>query len=300
MAELDFIYRPVSELNRGALFQGDVLEKTSAVAKSIGQEHRHYAETADYSHFIVLTQSCDLVRRQGRFKASCITIAVARPFGMVIDAYLDSHAKNLDGTGFIYFTGKTFENAKRLLERHLNNTEPGHFFLPATENSGLAEDLVVSLRLAIALDRKHYETLAQAKVAETADVFRAKLGWLKGDLYSRVATPDIDEQYPSDASKIKGKFYDRYISEGEKTKLSAPQAELLRQKIKQLKSTLQKDLDLAEIQKIVKSELSEDTGIIATNIAKALVKKGLITSADEGKVTRAIARESSFRSAVKS
>lgn len=36
----------------------------------------------------------------------------------------------------------------------------------------------------------HYEKCLKARIAQLREVFRAKLGWLAGDIYSRVATPD--------------------------------------------------------------------------------------------------------------
>ena len=53
--------------------------------------------------------------------------------------------------------------------------------------------LVAFLQLAISVKNEHYQALQQARVGQLKDVFAAKLGWLTGSQYSRVATTDIDE-----------------------------------------------------------------------------------------------------------
>ncbi|HYW85308.1 MAG TPA: hypothetical protein VFB30_18750 [Spirochaetia bacterium] len=46
-----------------ALNQGDVLEKAPEFVGLLRESHPHYADRAGYEYFMVLTQSCDLVRR---------------------------------------------------------------------------------------------------------------------------------------------------------------------------------------------------------------------------------------------
>jgi hypothetical protein len=53
---------------------------------------------------------------------------------------------------------------------------------------------VVLLRVSIALRREHYQMLQQCRCGRLGAEYAAKLGWLTGNLYSRVATPDWEEQ----------------------------------------------------------------------------------------------------------
>jgi len=68
-------------------------------------------------------------------------------------------------------------------------------------------DLCAFLLLSIALRAEHYGALLEAKIAQLDDIFAAKLGWLTGNLYSRVGTPDIEDSLKDDAPKYKESFY---------------------------------------------------------------------------------------------
>ena len=70
------------------LFQGDVLCRSNEIVKAIGQAHQYYADAPHYTHFVVITQSCDLVRRAGDFNAPYITISAAKPLRSVMNEYL--------------------------------------------------------------------------------------------------------------------------------------------------------------------------------------------------------------------
>ena len=188
---MDFIFKAPEKLDTATLAQGDVIARTPEVVERIKQAHQYYAEAPNYTHFVILTQSGYLVKRRNEFKAPYITLAAAKPFKKTIEDFFDEKAKFLEGADFKYHSNTVIGKAKQLLEHYLNNTEPEFFFLPASGNPRLPEDLVVFLRLSVALRKEHYDALAQAKIAEVADVFHAKLGWLTGNISSRVPKPDI-------------------------------------------------------------------------------------------------------------
>jgi hypothetical protein len=87
------------------------------------------------------------------------------------------------------------------LQRLYNNNEPGYFFL---ESSGttLPYDCCAFLNLSIAIKSDlHYKECLSAKILELDASFQAKLGWLVGQLFSRVGTEDwIKEQLTSKVS----------------------------------------------------------------------------------------------------
>jgi len=72
--------------NEGAdkekLKQGDVLRKTARLQEILEEVHPHY-NCEEYKYFQVLTQSCDLVRRDqdGSCNSRYITLAAVRTFG---------------------------------------------------------------------------------------------------------------------------------------------------------------------------------------------------------------------------
>ena len=79
----------------------------------------------------------------------------------------------------------------QLLERVYNNNEPEHFFLAEDASVGFFNPMVAYLKVSIALKSElHYQTCLNAKILELTDEFKAKLGWLVGQMYSRVGTPD--------------------------------------------------------------------------------------------------------------
>ena len=66
--------------DKKTLCQGDVLKKTDDLVAHLKKYHPYYADHPDYKYFMVLTQSCDLVRRKGKpCDSQYITLAAARP-----------------------------------------------------------------------------------------------------------------------------------------------------------------------------------------------------------------------------
>ena len=72
----------------------------------------------------------------------------------------------------------------------LNNNDKNFFFLKASIEDDLYEDSCAFLHLAITIKAEHYEKCLQSKRLELTDNFKSKLGWMVGNLYSRVGTED--------------------------------------------------------------------------------------------------------------
>jgi hypothetical protein len=103
------------------------------------------------------------------------------------------------------YTSESKEKARLLLQRLFNQNEQslGLFYLHDDADAGIAEPAVALLQVSIALrSREHYELIRNARVGRLAREFQSKLGWLVGNLFSRVATRD----WPSDelAKQISG------------------------------------------------------------------------------------------------
>src|SRR6266567_6106288 len=78
----------------GDLCQGDVLKKTDVIRAVLEQVHPHYLKD-DYTHFVVLTQTCDLVRREGgRCGSRYITLAAVRPLEVAVRRELLKYQKS--------------------------------------------------------------------------------------------------------------------------------------------------------------------------------------------------------------
>ncbi len=202
---LEFIFAEQDKFDPKNLQQGDVLKRNDELAGVLSQAHHYYATAPDYTHFMVLTQSCDLVLRRGKAKSRYVTLAAIRPLGLVVDELISKYS--YDGFSFpIPICDKKQEAfVKQVLERLLHNTMDGLFFIKKDSHPMINKDLCVFLPLSIALRIDHYQECLDSKIAQLNDIFQAKLGWLVGNQYSRVGTPDIEE-FESNPEEIKKEF----------------------------------------------------------------------------------------------
>ena len=194
-ATFDFIFESAEQLDRTQLRQGDLLRRTPALASALAEAHSYYAEAKDYSHFLILTQSCDLVRRKSKeCKSRYVTICAVRPLTLAVKREFEQYTKPL--TGCPVPIGEREKNplARQYLERVANNTVDGIFFIPRGAADSVDEHLCAFLPLSVALRVTHYDVCLSAKVGQVKDIFAAKIGSLASDLYSRIATPDIHEE----------------------------------------------------------------------------------------------------------
>lgn len=181
----------------GELKQGDIILRTDRVDSLLDEVHPHFLNRK-YTAFMVLTQTCDLVRRsRKRCKSPYINVAVVRPLEDVVCPFLDRVCdtvrvcgKTVEGV----YVEETRHKAKQFLGRVINQNEQGLGLFYLHEDHDLAKIAVPSvalLQVTIALrSREHYQTLREARSASLNPLFQSKLGWLTGNLFSRVATPD--------------------------------------------------------------------------------------------------------------
>lgn len=188
-SKVHFTYK--KDANFESLCQGDLLSITGEMRKILEEVHPYFLHK-QYKYFMVLTQSCDLVRRDGiNCKTPYITLAAVRSFDDFFERQLISSRCAEEINGYLLMDSKQKERAYQLLERLYNNTEPDYFFLYKEDALQLPESMVACLKVSIALKSKlHYQECLQAKKIELSDEFKAKLGWLVGNIYSRVGTTD--------------------------------------------------------------------------------------------------------------
>jgi hypothetical protein len=189
---MHWTYAQESNVDRECLQQGDILARTEELVQVLKVVHPHFADLK-YANFIVLTQSCDLVLRQGGCKSPYVTIAVVRDAAAAIKAELSSLVASRSGQSLCdgrFVTDKLRKNLDREVEKLLNNNLPDYFFLKADNDARMPRDLCAFLRVSITLRAEHYQKLLAAKVWQLSEVFQAKLGWLVGHNYARVGTPD--------------------------------------------------------------------------------------------------------------
>jgi hypothetical protein len=179
--------------------QGDIIRRTPELLAVLEGAHKHFLDEK-YSAFIVLTQSCDMVRGRGKScKSRYINLAVVRPLDdmlpLLLDAVCDKAFVRGNAVDGVYIEESRY-HAKQLLSRiiHQNEQGQGLFYLHPDAEAGIAVPSVALLQVSIALRRDHYETLMKARMGRLAQEFQSRLGWLTGNLYSRVATRDWEPQ----------------------------------------------------------------------------------------------------------
>ena len=155
--------------------------------------HPHFCNEK-YRGFLVTTQSCDLVKRERRCSATHINLSVIRSMeDLISDVMKDKFGCLAPG---IYI-----EERKRFVEmaveRIINQNEYGLglFYLYPDIDSGIPLHSVAILRVSISVRaEEHYQTLVDARIGRLEQSFQSRLGWISGNLYSRVAVKDWKDQ----------------------------------------------------------------------------------------------------------
>lgn len=207
---IHFTYKENPDMT--SLCQGDVIIKTKELSELLGEVHPYFLSD-NYKYFMVLSQSCDLVRRGKKCKTPYITLAAVRDYGDFLQRILVSkhYAELLNG--MLLIDARSKDKVLQFVERVYNNTESDYFFLYKEESLGFPKTMVAFLKVSIAIKSElHYDTCLAAKKLELSDEFKAKLGWLVGNMYSRVGTTDWESIVGSSKNKlIEDDIYSRCI-----------------------------------------------------------------------------------------
>jgi hypothetical protein len=245
---MHFTYEsPASDLQ-----QGDVLKRTEPLNQRIAATHASFLKD-DYTHFMVITQSCDLVRRAQGPATNYIEICAVRPLSLVIDRYAAALRHGIAKEAGANGTGDR-SRVKEFLKRLLNNNVHEYFYLHEDLTVGLPASCSF-LRLSVPLKLiGNYEMLLDARVISLKASFQAKLGWLVGDIYSRVGTEDwTDSVTKSDWEKTLDDLLDENVvwlkeenSKAAKSEIGAAERagmdpEALRKRISELKPKSKRD-----------------------------------------------------------
>jgi hypothetical protein len=135
-----------------------------------------------------------LVRRPTP-KSRYINLAAVRPVEYALHIEASKHQQDWQrATRSI--SGRIKNKLLEFLGRLLNNNEPGYFYLHEDQGLGLAGNNCAFLALSVPLRVAHYDRCLDAKLAELTEPFQAKLGWLVGDMFSRVGTAEWDDEIP--------------------------------------------------------------------------------------------------------
>ncbi|MEX5219607.1 MAG: hypothetical protein NW701_17390 [Nitrospira sp.] len=257
------------------LEQGDLLSKTPHLMEVLKPIHPYYLKD-DYTHFLVLTQSCDLVRRKDKCKARYVTIAAVRPLDLVIRREIEKVQDGFEQAGMVCSISLK-SKITQFVGRLLNNNEPEFFYLNSEPSLGLPYPHCAFLRLSVSLKSSHYATCLNSRLLSLKEVFQAKLGWLVGNMYSRVGTEDwVPTVVSEDGFKEKiDSILDSTCQWVEEKKL------------KLAKSSASADLismgQQAIRDHIAATKLPNSTELVADTVIKVLADMGKISSADESR-----------------
>jgi hypothetical protein len=271
-----------------SLEQGDLLARTPELEAALQSVHRHYVKP-DYQHFLVLSQTCDLVQRDGRqtCKAPYVSLAAVRPLHVVLQRELASNQQDTFERRLGACSDSKRQKLVDFMRKLLNNNHGEYFYLEAEPGLGFSDACCAFLRLSVALRAAdHYQTLLAARRLALAEVFQAKLGWLVGNLYSRVGTPDwVPDSLTKDAfedkvSRIVGEVAE-WVSESKlkEARKAAREAHLdvetaptteLRRLLDSASAPRKKQLVIQAVLRVVAAHTSASTARGDTSLARLL------------------------------
>ncbi|MEW6347827.1 MAG: hypothetical protein AB1646_02085 [Thermodesulfobacteriota bacterium] len=189
------------------LRQGDVVPIKAALRDLLVDRYAQEIPE-EVSHVIVLTQSCDLVRRGSKgCKTSTILIAPVLPLERVIVDQIAGYQSAIEA--YAGFCRQSVRKDLRLfLARLLNNNVEDYFYLHPDADVGIVQPSCAYIRLCLGLDAaKYYEHLRQHRTVGLKEPFAHKLGWHMGYLYARVGTEDWVPDH------CKGPAFDKMITD---------------------------------------------------------------------------------------
>lgn len=272
---MDFIFADQNGFNSDTLMQGDLLQRTTELREVLAQAHGYYAEADDYSHFMILTQSCDLVRRRSARlpKAPYITIAAVRPLQLIIDRRAEKSEFPAVHDSIKVCQLREQQLVEQYVERLLNNTEDGLFCLPLGCHEKLTQDLCVFLHLSVALRAEHYDKCLSAKLGQLEDIYAAKLGWLTGNMYSRVATPGVHDIYGEEVGNEKKTEFTKRVLTQKTLWLSPSQLSVLKKLIKQEPDP--ENTDIGRIRELI-DQIPDDFAFVVNRVMELATNSGFV------------------------
>jgi len=173
------------------LNQGDLIELSGNFLEKFQGFYPEVTTSNSDGYCMVISQSCDLVRRNGDCKSKYINLCMVRPFNeMMTKVFTHNKTKDVKDGDYFLFGSSQYDEVKSNIWKLINNSESkNRFFLP--KHSKLKNHLLVQLDVMFAVRSEIYADILANRQLSLASEFRAKIGKIVGDLYSRVATSDL-------------------------------------------------------------------------------------------------------------
>jgi hypothetical protein len=180
-----------SELDAFNLSQGDLIKRSAEVDEVVKGIHPYFYQQEENKYFIIVTQSCDLYRRNGACSARYITVAAVKSLKVTVGRYMDSVLSDPIQRRLQFGDERLRQMTLQFLDRLFNNNEKEYFFLSKDLESGLSDDYCAFLKLNVPFRAaEHYDVFLRSKILQLSEPFQHKLGYALGNTYSRVGTKD--------------------------------------------------------------------------------------------------------------
>ncbi len=183
------------------LKQGDILQPTP----DLNQLLRKHGPLNDnrFLAYVVTTQDCDLVLRDGRFDADFVSLAGVISLSAALPDLLEKVCQRLPlHTEPRIFPKKHRQDVESFLRKLFNQNawKYGLFYLHPDDAIKIGDPAVAILRLSSSLEltESTYLVLKESRTGRLSGLFRAKFGWTVGNLFSRVGTPDWGDKSKGD------------------------------------------------------------------------------------------------------
>jgi len=278
-----------SEPDLQHLRQGDLLYRTPYIESLLRKVHTYYLKPT-FKYFIILTQSCDLERRDGKkCKSDYISLGAVLPFEHIVKKEFERHQKDdIEKIGSLCDSSRR-SSMYQFLEKLLNNNHTEFFYLQEDNDNGLPESCCAFLRLSIAIRSfEHYDECLKAKFIELREDFRAKLGWLIGNLYSRVGTEDWvpDNLKQHEFKRLINEILDKQVFWKDKSSLKALKVTL---SDKQKETEIMTKEYIQQVADGIKPPKRIDKKIRALNVVKSkLLDSGMLN--DDASIDKLLKR----------
>lgn len=176
-----------------SLQQGDVLRVDGQFSQYFSEFYPAIQPVNSNEYVMVLTQSCDLVRDKKRKpKLSHINVCLIRRLSLFLTQLINDEIKPTTIKDKKILTRDALDQLKDSFSKLFNNNDQKTlFFLPKT--IPFEEDMVAVLPLSFSFQTNHYDLLIENRILGIKTEFQAKVGYIIGQLYNRIATPDLHD-----------------------------------------------------------------------------------------------------------
>ena len=179
-----------------SLYQGDILKKTSELSDIIRGVYPYFVDKEDYKFYMILSQTCDIFSRNGEIKSPYIEICVVRPLRSVLEREAKKYQTSWQTEMKVIGENNSIAFGM-FIQRLIDNNEKNYFYLHEEQLYEFPGNHCAFLPVSVTLKSTHYQACLNAKILQLKGEFQAKLGYILGNLYSRIGTSEWNDFNPT-------------------------------------------------------------------------------------------------------